>query len=264
MGAADLDDAGKLLRLGIERAVQLLERRDQVGDRLVRGSDVHGGGESVVRRLPHVAVIIGVNRALAALLAGENLVRAAGDHLVGVHVRLGAGAGLPHHQRELVGQRAVDHLARGLHDRLADPRIEHAELHVGLGRRKLLDAQRAHQRGRHALAADREIDNRTLRLRAPMDMRRNRHFTERIGFDPHILPVVGHVTHRTHPCVSRIQSRLIVRFPKHRWRTRSKPEMMQPRRRARNGAKTLEHAAGASKEGLTSCIVSLIQLSEQA
>ena len=48
MGAADLDDIGKFARLGIQRAVQLAQRRDQLIDRLARRRDVHGGGEGII------------------------------------------------------------------------------------------------------------------------------------------------------------------------------------------------------------------------
>ncbi len=54
---------------------------------------------------------------LAAALAAEHLVGAVGDHLVEVHVGLGAGAGLPDHQREMIVELAVDHLLRGADDR---------------------------------------------------------------------------------------------------------------------------------------------------
>ena len=43
---------------------------------------------------------------------------AVGDHLVGVHVRLRAAAGLPDAQREVVVELAGDHLVGGLDDAL--------------------------------------------------------------------------------------------------------------------------------------------------
>ena len=66
----------------------------------VRG-DVHRGRERVVGRLAHVHVIVGMHRLLGAQRAADQLDAPVGDHLVDVHVRLGARAGLPHVQREL-------------------------------------------------------------------------------------------------------------------------------------------------------------------
>ena len=177
-------------------------------------------------------MVIGVNRRFAALGAGQNLVRAAGDHFVGVHVRLGARTRLPHHQRELIGQRSAHNFACGSDNRFAQLGIKHAQRHVGFGRRQLLQAKRADQRRWHAFAANREVDDAALRLRAPVHIGWHRHFAQRIGFDPHILPIRRHVTHRSHPCLSRIESRRFARFPKHSAQARSKP---------------LEHHRGKSK-----------------
>ena len=67
-------------------------------------------------------MVVGVDRRLAAALAGQDLVGAAGDHLVGVHVRLGARPGLPDDQRELAVEVAARDLARRLLDRLGELR----------------------------------------------------------------------------------------------------------------------------------------------
>src|SRR3546814_7249566 len=54
-----------------------------------------------------------MHRRLAAARAGENLVRAAGDHLVDVHIALGAAAGLPDDERELIVEMAGGDLGCG-------------------------------------------------------------------------------------------------------------------------------------------------------
>ena len=71
--AADLDDVGPRLRLGIEGAVQMLQCREQPTRHLLGTGDVHGGRERIVRRLAHVHVIIGMDRLLRALLTTEHL-----------------------------------------------------------------------------------------------------------------------------------------------------------------------------------------------
>ena len=93
VGAAGLDHVGELLRLRLERRLRappIAGSRSWVD--LAERREVDGGGEDVVGRLAHVDVVVGV-----APVAGE-----VGDHLVGVHVRGGARAGLEDVDRELV------------------------------------------------------------------------------------------------------------------------------------------------------------------
>ena len=80
-------------------------RRAHVGitslaQRLDRG-DAHGGREDVVAGLALVDVVVGMDEALLPALAAQDLAGAVGEHLVHVHVGLGAAAGLPDHEREL-------------------------------------------------------------------------------------------------------------------------------------------------------------------
>ena len=70
---------------------------------------MHGGGKGVVGGLAHIDVIIGMQH----LFAGD-LITAVGNDLIGVHVGLSARTGLPHHQRKMIHQLALNHLiARG-------------------------------------------------------------------------------------------------------------------------------------------------------
>ena len=147
VGAAGLDDVGELLRLRLERRLERAHRRQQVVGDLVERRQVDGGGEDVVGGLAHVDVVVGVGP-----VAGE-----VGDHLVGVHVRGGAGAGLEDVDRELVVVLAVGDRVAGLGDPLGEVGVEHAELAVGRRRRRLEPAQPADHRHRHPLAGDREV-----------------------------------------------------------------------------------------------------------
>ena len=115
-----------------------------------------------------------MHRRLGAELAAEHLVGAVGDHLVDVHVGLGAGAGLPDHQREMIVELAVDHLlARPGRSRACASCVEIAERVIDLGGGALDDAERADQRQRHALGADAEILPRALGLGAPVAVGRH-------------------------------------------------------------------------------------------
>ena len=90
--AARLDHIVELRGLRLERSRQRLHRGQQVVHGAVERCKVHGGREDVVRRLAHVDVIVRVHA-----LAGER-----SDHLVRVHVRARARAGLEDVDRELV------------------------------------------------------------------------------------------------------------------------------------------------------------------
>ena len=82
----------------------------------------------------------------------------------------------------------VDHLLRGLDDRACAAGIEQAERAVRLGGSALDDAERADQRARHALAADPEILDRALGLRAPVAVGRHFDRAECVGLDPAARP----------------------------------------------------------------------------
>ena len=81
-----------------------------------RRRDVDRGGDRVVGALLHVDVIVGMDRLLSAALARGDFIGPAGDHLVGVHVRRGAAAGLEDIDDELRVELAVDHFLRRLLD----------------------------------------------------------------------------------------------------------------------------------------------------
>ena len=112
VGAAGLDDVGELLRLRLQRRLERAHRRQQVVGDLAERRQVDGGGEDVVGGLAHVDVVVGVGA-----VAGE-----VGDHLVGVHVRGGAGAGLEDVDRELVVVLAVGDRVAGGGDPLGERR----------------------------------------------------------------------------------------------------------------------------------------------
>jgi hypothetical protein len=115
VGATGLDDRPELFALDLERALQALERGDQlVLDR--RGSrDLDRGRDDVVRGLAQVDVIVGVDE-LGAALSTQDLRRAVGDDLVGVGVGRGARASLVDVDRKLVVELSVDDLLGGRRD----------------------------------------------------------------------------------------------------------------------------------------------------
>src|SRR3954453_4109075 len=122
-----------------------------------------------------------MHRFLAAELAAEHLAGAIGDHLIEVHVALGAGAGLPYHQRKVIVELALDHLACGAGDGRGPALIELAELAIGLGRGQFDDAERMDDRDRHPVLADAKILPAAFGLRAPVAIGGDLDRTETIG-----------------------------------------------------------------------------------
>jgi hypothetical protein len=96
---------------------------------------------------------------------------------------LHAGSGLPDHQREVVHQLAVGDFLGRLADRLGQLGVQYAERLVGARRRQFLDSQRPHQRRRHLLAADFDVCQGPLGLRAPVAVGRDGDLAHRVGFD---------------------------------------------------------------------------------
>ncbi|EAU43488.1 hypothetical protein R2601_23383 [Salipiger bermudensis HTCC2601] len=182
VGAADLDDVLERVSLGFQRGGELLQPRQQHVARLHGDAHMHGRRESVVRRLAHVAVIVRVDGLFRAHLAAQHLDGTVRDHLVGVHVRLGARAGLPDNEREVVVELAVDHLAGGGDDGVGDLGLHRAVGFVGHGAGLLHHAERADDRHRLLFPADREVHDRALGLRAPVLVCGNLERAEAVGF----------------------------------------------------------------------------------
>ncbi len=168
VGAADLDDVRPRFRLVVQRVAQLGQRGDQPVMNFLGAGDVHGRGIGVVGRLAHIDVVVGMDRLFRAHLAAQHLDGAVGDHLIGVHVGLRARAGLPHHQREMIVELAVDHLLGGGDDGFAELGVEAAQaILVSAAARLTMPSARTTGSGL-LLPADLEIAEGALRLRAPI------------------------------------------------------------------------------------------------
>jgi hypothetical protein len=81
----------------------------------------------------------------------------------------------------MIIQTAVDYLLGRLGDRASELFIEDAERHIRQRRSFLLDAESADQGIGHALAADAEVLQRTLRLCAPVTIGRHFDRAEAVG-----------------------------------------------------------------------------------
>ena len=117
---ARLDDVVELLGLLLQRRGQRLEGGKQVVLDLAERREVDGRGEDVVRALAHVDVVVRVH-----VVAGERR-----DHLVRVHVRARARAGLEDVDRKLVVVLALGDRVAGGGDPLGLLGVEQAEVGV--------------------------------------------------------------------------------------------------------------------------------------
>jgi hypothetical protein len=138
---------------------------------------VDGGRDDVVAALTAVDVIVGVHR-IAQHAGGEGR-----DHLIGVHVGAGAGAGLENVHGEMGHVIAGQQFLAGGHDSFALPFGNLLELKVGLGGSSFCQQQRADELARHAQLADREVVHRTLGLRAVQGLGRDLQLAHAVAFN---------------------------------------------------------------------------------
>ena len=105
----DLMTSSNSRALASKACDQLLGGRHEVADQVQRG-DAHRGREDVVGGLGHVDVVVGADDGVVAALARadalgmQQLDGPVRQHLVGVHVVAGAGAGLERVDPEVVDQ----------------------------------------------------------------------------------------------------------------------------------------------------------------
>jgi hypothetical protein len=100
-----------------------------------------------------------------ALAAGAG--RERGDHLVGIHVRGGAGPGLVDIHREMRVMRAAGDITRRQRNGARQFWCQQAQRGIDLRGCRLDQAQRADEVARHRPPGDREVLHRALGLRAP-------------------------------------------------------------------------------------------------
>ena len=139
-------------------------------------------GKHVVGRLAHVDVVVRVHQPALAALAAQQLAGPVGQHLVDVHVGLGARSGLPDHQGEFLVVPPGQHLVGGGDDgrRLVLRQQAHQVVHDRGGAFDL--RQGPDDFTRLALAGNIEVLQGALGLRAPQALGRHLHRAEGIAF----------------------------------------------------------------------------------
>ena len=102
MSATDFHDVVESLGIGRQSDVQVMQGGQQPVVDFLRRRDVHRGRKSVVRRLAEIHVIVWMDRRFCSKLATQKFDCPVGDHLIGVHVALSAGSGLPNDERKVI------------------------------------------------------------------------------------------------------------------------------------------------------------------
>src|SRR5881296_3865134 len=181
--AAGLHHVGEGAGALLESRRQLLERRQQRARDLAVGGHVDGGREDVVGALALVHVVVRVDDGLVAAPGAEQLEGAVRDHLVGVHVGRGAGAGLEDVDHELAVELPLRHLRRSAADGVGKPLVEEPERGVDARARALDGAQGGDEAPWEAQPGDREVLDRPRRLRAVVSVRGHHHLTHAVALD---------------------------------------------------------------------------------
>src|SRR5882724_9288548 len=108
-----------------------------------------------------------MHRCLASEWRTRELATAVGDHLVHVHIELGATARHPHMQREHVVMLAGENFVARLNDQLIPLVVEPLAVMVCGGSRLLQDGIGCDHLARNQILPDTEMLKRTLSLSAP-------------------------------------------------------------------------------------------------
>ena len=147
---------------------------------------MHGSREGIIGGLAHIHIVIGMQDPAAG-----DFISAGGKDLVHVHVALGAGTGLPDHQREMPVQLSGKYLVRRSADgsRLFIGHLRRFQLPVSAGSSGLQHRKGADDLLRHRLPADPdgEVVAAPLRLGSPVFIRRHADLSQGIVFQPVFL-----------------------------------------------------------------------------
>src|SRR5262245_10865148 len=135
-------------------------------------------------------MIVGVHRRLASNWRARELTAAVRNHLVYIHIELGAAARHPHMQREHVVMLAGEDFVAGLNDQLVGLIVEPLAGMVRCGSGFLQDGIGGDHLTRNQIFAGAEMLERALGLSTPELVRRHVNHTEAICFFSH----VGHWT----------------------------------------------------------------------
>ena len=184
MGTADFHHVVKCLGFGSQGFLQALNGGQGVLHYFLVSSNVHGGGIGVVGRLGFVYVVIGVDNAFLTQFAAVQHVGAVGNDFVQIHVGLGAGAGLPNHQRKLLVQLMCQNFVAGGSNQITLLSRQYSQVGIGKSGCFFQIGKGFNDFMRHRSSrADFEVVTRALGLCAPIPVGRHLYFSHGIFFN---------------------------------------------------------------------------------
>src|ERR1700722_13932270 len=147
-------------------------------------------------------MIVWMHRRLAGERRPGELAAPVGDHLVHVHVELGAAARHPDVQWEHVVMLAAQDLVADLNDQSMRSVVETLAGMVGIGRSLLQDGVGGDHLPRDQVLPDAEVLERALGVGAPEFVGGNTDLAETVGFDTNISHCISPRLPWTWSCVN--------------------------------------------------------------
>ncbi len=177
----DFSTVMKFLAFFRQRGDQVVERRVEFFQ-LQQRRQAHGGGEDVVRRLPVVDVVVGMDMLVLAPRAAQQFRCAVRDDFIAVHVEADTRASLENVDHEMLVPLALLHFLGGRDDRVGSFLIDQAQFAIGEGRGFLHHGDGADERGMGTQPADGIVLHCARRLNAVINVAGNFLVAERIFF----------------------------------------------------------------------------------
>ena len=177
-------DTGIFVGHGVDRCQQTRQ--------LHQRGNTQGGGNGVVGGLPHVDVVVRVDRRVDAFGTAQCDVGEIGHHLVAVHVVAGTGTGLETVNDELIDILTGEDLVAGIDNRPGHGIIEPAGLIVGDSGSAFDQHMGFDKIGIGAAATDRKVDYRAGSLGTVPRIGGNTHLAQAVFFDPELRSIIAH------------------------------------------------------------------------
>lgn len=166
-----------------ERTDRFVHRWQQPFGNAKDGGDMHCRGKGIVGGLACIDVVVGVYGSHRTQRCAEYFIRAVGDDLIGVHVGLRAGSGLPDDEWKMICQFSRGDFACRPRDCATASPVDDFKFRIRERGGFFLETDRTDHFFRHAFAADGEVLQAALGLRAPVFVGGYAYFAHAVPLD---------------------------------------------------------------------------------
>src|SRR6185436_16147566 len=139
------------------------QRWDKIVLELLRRTDMNRRWNHIIARLPHVDVVVRMNRVARTNGLSGQLTTPIRNHLVRVRVCARAGTSLENIEWKMLIELALHHFFGRLDDQSAPMRVEQAQIRVRLCCGPFDETEGTNERPRKSIAANRKIEDGPLR-----------------------------------------------------------------------------------------------------